>query len=443
MSRGHSKDWSRITINKYSRSAEEYYAYCDSLEKKFESLDRPDLIKSKIKHEEKLRDLDSLEVDTEEYFELQANIDFLNEKLKKLKEHGTDKETRSKGFIPVEDLRKWHKREIEVSFQQVLRMARFTYSLLAKTIHIVNTAAGAIAFPVRCALSGVKGLWDFYIAYRDKAMGQRKTRMAYGLANIAAVSLTAAFMATPIGFAILSTITMATGVWKESYITHQARKAVTKERSALEKDKEELNRLKKTDPSPQNEIKIEGLIKQIEYREEHLKKLREKRLESQAKVAYYATGVLGASLIISGLLFPPILAAVGVVLAISGAALLVANALVYTIDKNTNPPNGIARWVEGKWDGLKNFFSKPKEESPVAEKNPKPQPRRMIKQDISKSLGKAKQVKRPAQRSPIVVVNKQEQNAIPVLRAQSVFAKSANKSEPTSTPSSGYKNRLN
>jgi hypothetical protein len=285
----------------------------------------------------------------------------------------------------IKRLRDLHKTFIEKTFQQLLRIVRFGYSLVAKFFTFTAEVIAAALY-IRCAITGAKALWDLYFAAQDKWMTQRKTRAGCAVMNIVATGLIVGLMATPLGFAILTTITMATGLWKEGYNTYRARAEGTEEKLAIEKDEKNLkslrlqminavNKLPKSifdntawmeysEVSKEiNILKIqeeEGLLKRIKLRKTKLKALRAKRLELGAKAAYYAAGLLGTTIILAGLvlsvLFPP-LVPLGLIMGKIGAFLLVTNAFVYTADRYIPSPksgkNGLAYRCYKIWRGKK------------------------------------------------------------------------------------------
>ncbi len=358
-------------------------------------------------------------ISLEDSIRLRCKIRELRNKLTELKQVENQKTKASEGLIKVETLRKLHKREIEIFFQQFLRILKFTYKLIERTVEGVGKVAGPYALPITVCFTGLKALWDFFISKRDKFLGQRKTRLTAAIANLVAVGLIIGLMCNPLGFSILCIFTMSNGLYKLSYITHQTKKKIAKEKSTLKQAKSrkeilenefeellqlngvnvedirkmrttigELNKIiqdltvqitKNDTPELQTELKkhnkklkiakyklknvlrncpnpdifkyyilLDGAEKEVEIREKKLKELKDKYQELHSKTAFYAAGVLGASLCLAGLFFPPLL--------IAGTCLLVSASIMYTINENTN--RSITRLLSKTWGNIKSFFQK-------------------------------------------------------------------------------------
>lgn len=192
----------------------------------------------------------------------------------------------------------------------------------------IESVAINILRPIALGIEGATSAWEAYCAYRDKTLGQRKTRIGVGITNAlaagTAIAITFLLSANPIGIAAIAVGMLLMGLYRESYAVDQIRKQVAEAKQSIEEDREKIQTLLKSDPKKQlPETKL--AIVRLQLKELKLNSLREKRFEAKRNVAFKVSYAIGAILMLVGVFVWPAL--------VAGAIVLAATAVVDTIDK--------------------------------------------------------------------------------------------------------------
>lgn len=298
-----------------------------------------------------------------EYPHVKASLLMEQEEVKKLKEAidhwdtfaRIQQQAIEKSNAAASELHKKIDKAVESHVRQKVVPGMKIFSIFPLVLGFAKDVAVSIFKPVALFFTGLVGLWDTYVAYKDQAAstGIKGVKMAAGLFNFlagvaAVIVFGVATTAMPIVLPLLALATVVFGLVKESRLTHVARQAVKQEKAALVNTQSDLERLMREHPD--DHAGIAKLNTKIKEHNVKLKTLRNNRFQAKRKVGFGVFAVIGAVLAVAALAFPPAAFA----LAIAAAATLAVTAVIDAVDKRSG--NVITRGLSQLGSRIKKWW---------------------------------------------------------------------------------------